>query len=84
MCRSRCSLLTDLARVFMLRFGLQLFELHPSLSPSSRIRDAAVITWDEAPMTNKAVLSSMEEVCRLAMHSSQPFGGKIMILLGDF
>lgn len=35
-------------------------------------------------MTNKAVLSCMEETCRSVMRNQQPFGGKIVVLLGDF
>lgn len=53
-------------------------------SRADLIRNASIITWDEAPMTNKAVLACMEEVCRNVMHTTTPFGGKIVILLGDF
>jgi len=53
-------------------------------SRADLIRNASVITWDEAPMTNKAVLACMEEVCRKVTHTATPFGGKIVILLGDF
>ena len=35
-------------------------------------------------MTSKAVLACMEETCRMVMGSQQPFGGKIVVLLGDF
>ncbi len=58
--------------------------IHASDSRSQLIRDASLIIWDEAPMTSKAVLSCMEEVCRNAAHSFAPFGGKTIILLGDF
>jgi len=54
-------------------------------SRAELIRNASVITWDEAPMTNKAVLACMEEVCRLITGEQETaFGGKIVILLGDF
>ena len=59
--------------------------IHDNDSRAQLIRNASIITWDEAPMTNNlAVLSTMEEVCRLAMHDQRPFGGKIVVLLGDF
>ena len=48
------------------------------------LRNASIITWDEAPMTNKAVLACMEQVCRSISNVDTPFGGKIVILLGDF
>ena len=35
-------------------------------------------------MTNKAVLSCVEETCRSVMRDQRPFGGKIIVLLGDF
>ena len=48
------------------------------------IRQAAIIIWDEAPMANKAVFNCVHEVCCKCMESRLPFGGKIIILLGDF
>jgi ATP-dependent DNA helicase PIF1 len=56
----------------------------PHDSRAQLIRDTSVITWDEAPMTSKVVLACMEEVCRLATGINTPFGGKTVILLGDF
>ena len=35
-------------------------------------------------MANRAVLVCVEETCRHVMKKDSPFGGKIMILLGDF
>jgi hypothetical protein len=58
--------------------------IHVHDSRAQLIKDAAVIIWDEAPMASKAILSCVDDVCRLAMQSSEPFGGKIIILLGDF
>jgi ATP-dependent DNA helicase PIF1 len=48
------------------------------------LRQAALIIWDEAPMANKAVLVCVEETLRRIMGNSLPFGGKVLILLGDF
>lgn len=35
-------------------------------------------------MANRAVMACVEEVCRKVMENDEPFGGKIVILLGDF
>jgi ATP-dependent DNA helicase PIF1 len=35
-------------------------------------------------MLNRAVFGCMEEVCRRVMNSDRPFGGKVIVLLGDF
>lgn len=48
------------------------------------IQEASVIIWDEAPMANNAVLRCVEETCRRIMHNDLPFGGKVVVLLGDF
>ncbi|PCH43539.1 hypothetical protein WOLCODRAFT_47437, partial [Wolfiporia cocos MD-104 SS10] len=48
------------------------------------IREAAVIVWDEAPMANRKVLHCVDKICRRIMQNDLPFGGKVVILLGDF
>jgi hypothetical protein len=48
------------------------------------LHEAALIIWDEAPMANRAVLACVEETCRRVMGCDRPFGGKVIILLGDF
>jgi len=58
--------------------------IHPSSARAQLIRDAAVIVWDEAPMSNKAVLACLEEVCRCCTGNNAPFGNKIIILVGDW
>ena len=35
-------------------------------------------------MVNRAVLACVEECCRRVMDNQTPFGGKVVILLGDF
>ena len=35
-------------------------------------------------MANRAVLACVDETCQKIMHSSLPFGGKVIVLLGDF
>ncbi|EAU89526.2 ATP-dependent DNA helicase PIF1 [Coprinopsis cinerea okayama7 len=48
------------------------------------IREASLIIWDEAPMANRAVLSCVDDVLRDVMGTDIPFGGKVIVLLGDF
>jgi hypothetical protein len=48
------------------------------------INCARLITIDEASMLNRAAFTCTEEVCRRVMNNSKPFGGKVVILLGDF
>ncbi|KAJ2996365.1 hypothetical protein NUW54_g7251 [Trametes sanguinea] len=48
------------------------------------IRAARLIVWDEAPTANTAVLGCVEDICRQIMKNNRPFGGKVVILLGDF
>jgi PIF1-like helicase len=53
-------------------------------SRAELIRAMTVLIWDEAPMANQAVLHCVDETCRCCTNSDIPFGGKIVILLGDF
>ena len=48
------------------------------------IRAVKLIIWDEAPMAKRAVLTCVEEICRKVMNNNLPFGGKVVILLGDY
>lgn len=48
------------------------------------LREAALIIWDEAPMANRAVLACVDELLRRVMGNDLVFGGKIIILSGDF
>jgi hypothetical protein len=58
--------------------------IQPGSACGELIRDAAAMIWDEAPMANHAVLACDEETCRHVMENECAFGGKIIILLGDF
>ena len=53
-------------------------------SRAALIRQSSLIIWDEAPMANRAVLACVEETCSRIMQSPLPFGGKVVVLLGDF
>ena len=48
------------------------------------IRESSAIIWDEAPMAKSEVLTCVEETCRRVMRNNLPFGGKVVVLLGDF
>ncbi|VDP52139.1 unnamed protein product [Heligmosomoides polygyrus] len=43
-----------------------------------------VIIWDEAPMAPKQALEAVNALLQDIMQNSKPFGGKIMLLGGDF
>ena len=58
--------------------------ISPTDSRAALIRQSSLIIWDEAPMANCAVLGCVDEICRQIMQSPLPFGGKVVILLGDF
>lgn len=54
-------------------------------SASARLlRDSAVIVWDEAPMAHKVMLDAVDMLLQELMGSSRPFGGKIILLGGDW
>lgn len=58
--------------------------IDPSDPRGELLKEAALIIWDEAPMANRAVRACVKETCRRFMGNELPFGGKVIILLGDF
>jgi len=48
------------------------------------IHSAKLIIWDEAPMANKHSLMCIDRLLKDIMGNDVPFGGKIIILGGDF
>jgi ATP-dependent DNA helicase PIF1 len=48
------------------------------------IRDAAIIIWDEAPMMHRHIYEALDRTLRDIMNVQQPFGGKTIVLGGDF
>jgi len=48
------------------------------------IRVAATIIWDEAPMTDKYYLEALDRTLKDIFDCDAPFGGKVMIMGGDF
>nr|GAT43072.1 ATP-dependent DNA helicase [Mycena chlorophos] len=58
--------------------------INPEGSRAKLIRRAALIVWDEAPTANRAVLACVDDILRKIMHNDTAFGGKVVVLLGDF
>ena len=48
------------------------------------LRQASLIVWDEAPMAPREALEAVDRLLRDLMGNEIPFGGKILVLGGDF
>jgi hypothetical protein len=48
------------------------------------LREAKLILWDEASMTHRYCPEALDRTLRDLMKVDQPFGGKVVIFLGDF
>lgn len=48
------------------------------------LKRAQLIIWDEAPMTHRHALELVDRLLQDLMDSELPFGGKVMVLGGDF
>lgn len=48
------------------------------------IRETITIIWDEAPMTNRYVLESLDRSLKDILDCYAPFRGKVMVLGGNF
>lgn len=51
---------------------------------AKRLIDCHAIIWDEAPMAPKNALNAIDKLLRKLMGNEIPFGGKVIILGGDF
>jgi len=51
---------------------------------AQRIRDAALIVWDESPMSPGTQLTVVDRLLKDIMGSQTPFGGKPVLFAGDF
>lgn len=58
--------------------------IHPSSSRAKLICAAKFIVWEELPMTNKAAFEAVDSLFRSLTASPLPFGGKILMTVGDF
>ena len=78
-------------RTAHLTFGIPPRLLHNSVSSISKnsqkadvLKRAKLIIWDEAPMTHRHALELIDRLLQDLMDSNQPFGGKVVVLGGDF
>ncbi|UYV82118.1 hypothetical protein LAZ67_21000942 [Cordylochernes scorpioides] len=53
-------------------------------SEAERIRRSSLIIWDEAPMAHYRALEIVDRLLRDIMHCGLAFGGKFVVLGGDF
>ncbi|XP_057322519.1 uncharacterized protein LOC130665907 [Microplitis mediator] len=56
----------------------------PNSSQGKYLKDVDVFIWDEAPMSPRYALEIIDRTLRHIMSNDIPFGGKLMILGGDF
>ena len=48
------------------------------------LRKSCLIVWDEAPMAPREALACVDMLLRDLMEEDKPFGGKVLVLGGDF
>ncbi len=85
------SLLLDGGRTAHSRFKIPI-DLNPTSTCSiSKQSDAAnllketkLIIWDEAPMMNKCAFEAVDRTLKDICDSEELFGGKVVVLSGDF
>ena len=85
------AILLEKGRTFHARFSAnrspaedQMLKIQAQSTQAQLLRRASVILWDEAAMGNKHHLDALDRTLRDFMQIDEPFGGKIVILGGDF
>uniref|UniRef100_A0A914YRQ3 ATP-dependent DNA helicase n=1 Tax=Panagrolaimus superbus TaxID=310955 RepID=A0A914YRQ3_9BILA len=58
--------------------------INPSDDLGKSLKEVDVLIWDEAPMAPRHALEVIDKKLREIMENDIPFGGKVMILGGDF
>ncbi|GKC84108.1 ATP-dependent DNA helicase RRM3-like protein [Tanacetum coccineum] len=53
-------------------------------SLAALIRDSRLIIWDEAPMAKRSAIEALNDLLQDLMNSTELFGGKVVVLGGDF
>ena len=48
------------------------------------IKHSGLIVWDEAPMAHRFLLEALDRSLQDIMESNKPFGGKSLVIAGDF
>ncbi|XP_022177363.1 ATP-dependent DNA helicase PIF1-like [Myzus persicae] len=69
---------------FAFRYAQRRFDVVHRHAVSRRIREAALIVWDEAPMSPGLQLTVVDRLLKDIMQSELPFGGKTVLFAGDF
>ncbi|RCN43056.1 hypothetical protein ANCCAN_10937 [Ancylostoma caninum] len=74
------------ASLFKLDIGndLKTSSMRRQQKEARALAEVNVIIWDEASMIPRRALETVDELLRDIMQNEQPFGGKTMILGGDF
>ncbi len=57
---------------------------HFSYEEKHFVRQARIIVWDECSMIHRDTADTVERSLRDLMQDQRPFGGKIVVLMGDF
>ncbi len=56
----------------------------PNSKEAEAIRKAEIFIWDEAPMAPSYALKAVDILLRDVIDINVPFGGKVMVVGGDF
>ena len=85
------AILLDKGRTFHARFCAnlkpaedQMLNIKAQSTVAQLLRRAKVVLWDEAAMGNKHHLDALDRSLRDFMQNDEPFGGKIIVLGGDY
>ena len=85
------SILLPTGKTFHNNFGLSVplfYDSTSSIKAQSKegqvLKETKVFIWDEAPMAPSYALKIVDRTLKSIMNNDLPFGGKIMVLGGDF
>lgn len=59
-------------------------QIRPNSDEAKVIKQSAIIIWDESTMASSYALEAIDRLLRDLMNNDKPFGGKVVILGGDF
>ena len=64
--------------------GQSVSKIKPNSTEGGEIKKARIVIWDEATMTDVHSLKVVDKLLKEIMNLDAPFGGKVMLLGGDF
>ncbi|PIC23968.1 hypothetical protein B9Z55_017477 [Caenorhabditis nigoni] len=64
--------------------GCKTSTIHLQSAEAKQLAELDVVFWDEAPMSPKSSLETVDQLFRDVTKIDKPFGGKVIILGGDF